>query len=254
MRRIKNLLSNVNVMNVLLAGLLVFVVNYMAFPFSKMNTKYTLPPVKKPAIEGTEIKEKTEDKSPSLSDYLIIADQNLFHPERIIPVPKVEAPPLPKPDFVLYGTLVTESVQIAYMGEKKAKGPQDKKQTALRLGDSMSGFILKEVEKDQALMQRGEEKIIVSLNDAKTRESVAPAGAGTAAVTQTPGQPAQAVQKKPPSLAPAQQERQQRRAAARENGKAVQKSPSPGTSPTTSSPSGRRKTSGGGWFGSGLSQ
>jgi hypothetical protein len=105
MRKIKYLLSNIYLMNIMLAVLLIFIVNYMAMPFSKMNAKYALPSVKKPAIEKASKDEKTEEKSPSPSDYTVIAEHNLFHPERIIPVPKVEAPPLPQPEFMLYGTL-----------------------------------------------------------------------------------------------------------------------------------------------------
>jgi ribosomal protein L12E/L44/L45/RPP1/RPP2 len=189
MRKIKYLLSNINLMNIMLAVMLIFIVNYMAMPFSKMDAKYALPPVKKPAIERTSKDEKTEEKSPSPSDYVVIAEQNLFHPERMIPVPKVEAPPLPQPEFMLYGTLVTDGLQIAYMEDKKTKGPQDKekRQTALRLGDSMSGFVLKEVDNEEVVMQRGEEKIVVSLNEAKIREVAAPPPPAAAAATTAPG-------------------------------------------------------------------
>lgn len=194
MRKRTYLLSNINVMNIMLAVLLIFIVNYMAMPFSKIDAKFTLPPVKKPAIEKTSKDEKTDEKSPSPSDYMVIAEHNLFHPERMIPVPKVEAPPpppLPQPEFMLYGTLVTDGLQIAYMEDKKTSGPQDRdrRQTALRLGDAMSGFVLKEVDKDQVVMQRGEEKLVVSLNQAKIREIPA-AAAATAAAAPPPGRAA----------------------------------------------------------------
>jgi hypothetical protein len=196
MRKIKYLLSNINLVNIILAVLLIFIVNYMAMPFSKINAKYTLPPVKKPAIEKISKDEKTEEKTLSPSDYMVIAEHNLFHPERMIPVPKVEAPPLPQPEFMLYGTLVTDGLQIAYMEDKKNKGPQDKerRQTALRLGDSMSGFVLKEVDNDQVVMQRGDEKLVVSLNETKIREVPAVAAAAAPAQAQaTSAAPAQAV-------------------------------------------------------------
>jgi ribosomal protein L12E/L44/L45/RPP1/RPP2 len=195
MRKIKYLLSNINLMNIMLAVLLIFIVNYMAMPFSKMDAKYALPPVKKPAIEKTSKDEKTEEKSPSPSDYMVIAEQNLFHPERMIPVQKVEAPPLPQPEFMLYGTLVTDGLQIAYMEDKKTKGPQDKekRQTALRLGDSMSGFVLKEVDNDEVVMQRGEEKLVISLNETKIREMPVAAAAPPQAASAAPHQAASAL-------------------------------------------------------------
>ena len=184
-------------MNIMLAVVLVFLVNYTALPFLKMNARFTLPGVKRPVVVKASADEKGEEKSPSPSDYMVIAEHNLFHPDRIIPVPKVEAPPLPQPDFVLYGTLKTDSLQIAYMDDKKTKGPQDKdkRQTILRLGESMSGFILKEVEKDQVVMQRGEQEIVVSLNEMKRREATAvtPPPAATAGATAGPGKAATAV-------------------------------------------------------------
>ncbi|MGE5840430.1 MAG: hypothetical protein ACM34H_10880, partial [Deltaproteobacteria bacterium] len=106
----------------------------------------------------------------------IISEQNLFHPERRIPPEKKEAPPLPKPEFVLYGTLVTEETQLAFMEDKKApystpgRGPR---QTPLKLGQPLSGFVLKEIGTDKVMMARGEETIVVHLSEAtrpKTRE------------------------------------------------------------------------------------
>jgi hypothetical protein len=189
MRKVKYLLSNINLINIILALLLIFLTNYMALPFLRMNAAFTLPRVKKPAVEKVTPDEKTaEEKSPSPSDYVVIAEQNLFHPERIIPVPKVEAPPgppLPEPDFVLYGTLITDGLQVAYMEDKKApdkeKKDTRKKQTALRKGDTMSGFILVEVHDDKVVMKRGGAKeIVVSLNEPKVRETPVAAAAAPA--------------------------------------------------------------------------
>ncbi len=195
-------------MNILLAGAMVLFLRYAAAPGLTGKNKTAAPKrvVAQAGVKGE--KAETTEKTPSPSDYMIIAEQNLFHPQRVIPAPKVEAPPLPQPEFVLYGTLVTDSIQIAYMDDKKSedkkgKGAQGKKQTALRLGDTMSGFVLKEVTRDQAIMQRGEEKISVSLSQAKVRETPMAAAAPTQApaLLQKPGgAPAaqQALQQPPP--------------------------------------------------------
>jgi hypothetical protein len=201
MRKVRYFLSNINLINIVLALLLILLVNYMALPFLRMNTALTLPRVKKPAIEKVTAGEKTtEEKSPSPSDYTVIAEQNLFHPERTIPVAKADAgpiQPLPQPEFVLYGTLVTDELKVAYMEDKKAKEPQGtrKKQTALRLGERMSGFILVEVDDDKVLMKRaGEEAIVVSLNEPKVREVPVPVAAEPAKTAVTsPGRAAAAV-------------------------------------------------------------
>ena len=190
----RDLLGSLNLLNLILVCLLIFFMNFMTSPFSKMKTRPAPPPVKKPALQNVSTKENVEEKLPSPMDYMVIAENNVFHPERIIPSPKVEAAPLPKPDFVLYGTLVTGDIKIAYMDEKKVKGPQQKKQTAMKLGDSMSGFVLTKVDSDKVVMRRGEEEIVVSLNTVKQRETPAqPAvaqgvpGAQTPSAAQVPG-------------------------------------------------------------------
>ena len=259
MGRTRHLFSHINLINILLTAALLFLINSMFLPFLNKSSLYSLPVTKK--LEKTEPftgKKQDQPKTPSPLDYMVITEQNLFHPERKIPVEVKEAQPLPKPDFVLYGTLISGDTNIAYMEDKKSPHStpgREKRQTPLKLGDSMSGFILKEVEIDQAVMQRGEEKIVVSLNDAKARESVAPAATATAATTQTPGQPAQAVQQKPPSPATEQQIKQERPvAAATVVEKAGKKRPTSWTSPKPPSSSDKKKTSGGGWFGSSFPQ
>lgn len=190
MRKIRYLLSNINLLNIILAVALVFLANYMVWPFLRINTAFTLPHVKKPAVEKISVGEKAEEeKSPSPSDYAVIAEENLFHPKRIIPQEQASViQQVPKPEFVLYGTLITDGLRIAYMEDKKAKEKKDtrKKQTALRIGDTLSGFILVEVDDDKVIMKRaGEEGIVVSLNEPKVRETPA-AAAPAAAPAQTP--------------------------------------------------------------------
>ncbi len=221
MKKVKYLLSNVNLMNAFLAGVLVVLVHYVTGASFKMNAGYTLPPVKKPVLEQATPSKTAGEASISPSDYTVIADQNLFHPERTIPVIKVEAPPppLPKPEFVLYGTLVTDKLQIAYITDKKDQAAQNKtrKQTALKLGDSMSGFVLKAINKDHVLMQRGDEKILLSLNEVKVREVQAPAAPPPAAAAAA--SPAKAAASRPAQRerGAARQAVEQRREKARED-------------------------------------
>jgi hypothetical protein len=84
----------------------------------------------------------------SPNDYAVIGYQNLFHPDRKIPPEKKELPPLPMPEFVLFGTLLTPDLSVAYLEDKKApvstpgRGPR---QTALKKGETLSGFTLREI-------------------------------------------------------------------------------------------------------------
>jgi type II secretory pathway component PulC len=188
MDKAKYLLKNLNLMNIILIGIVASFVSYAILPLRGINVKYVPSAPKGLSSSAADEKEKHEEiKPPSPNDYNIVAEQNLFHPERKIPVPKVAAAPLPKPDFVLYGTLITDDLQIAYMEDKKV--PQStpgrgKRQTAVRQGDLISGFILKQIEKDSVVMTRGDETLIVQLKDTlKVRD--------TAAVTATAAQPQQ---------------------------------------------------------------
>lgn len=156
---------------------LVMLANYTILPMFNMSIKYTLPVVKK--IKSDKYKKPVESPITSPSDYTIIAEQNIFHPERKIPAGDNEKPPS-NPEFVLYGTLITDDISLAYLEDLKApfSSPgRGKRQIALRRGDTLSSFILKDIEADKVTMVRGEETVIVYLNDTqrpKTRGTSAP--------------------------------------------------------------------------------
>ncbi len=156
---------------------LVMLANYTILPMFNMSIKYTLPVVKK--IKSDKYKKPVEPPITSLSDYTIIAEQNIFHPERKIPADNNEKPSS-NPEFVLYGTLITDDISLAYLEDLKApfSSPgRGKRQIALRRGDTLSSFILKDIEADKVTMVRGEETVLVYLNDTqrpKTRETSAP--------------------------------------------------------------------------------
>ncbi len=203
MQKARRILGNLSVINVILAVVLVMFLSYAVFPMFGKTVRIRVPvPKKQPAAAPAQKPE--EVKTPSPADYVVIADQNLFHPERKIPVEKknAAAAPLPKPEFVLYGTLMTDDLHIAYMEDRKA--PQNSpsrgiKQIPVKLGESLSGFALKEIDTNKVVMVRGEEKIDVYLNDAtmpKNRD-MAPAAA---MARPTPGAQAQAF---PPNRAAA---------------------------------------------------
>jgi len=141
--------------------------------------------VKKPADQETgEVSVAKENQNPFPTDYSVIAEQNLFHPDRKIPVETAAEAPLPTPDFVLYGTLLTEDMKVAYMEDKKS--PQNtpgrpNRQSVLHQGESLSGFVVKEIDKDSVTMVRGDETVVVNLED--------PEGKERNSVAQQPGQP-----------------------------------------------------------------
>jgi len=104
--------------------------------------------------------------------------------------------------------MISNDLSLAYLEDLKAPRNtpgRGKRQVALKKGDSLSGFVLKEIETDKITMVRGEEKLIVAMNDpqkAKAREVAAAVAAAAA-------QP-----KAAPAATPAQKQREARRSAA----------------------------------------
>ena len=202
---------NMTVLNAVLLAV-VFAAGVVVFhTVQKGNARYVPPAGAKPAPEK---EAGPEPQKPALSpsDYTIIGEQNLFHPLRLIPVEKPPAPPLPVPEFVLYGTLFTGDMSVAYLEDKKAPqttAGRGKRQTALRRGEAMSGFVLIEVDADKVVLARGEEKITVTLQAPKVRETPAaaqnpPAGQPSAAAPQ-PSQAPGAASAQSGGAAPGQQ-------------------------------------------------
>jgi type II secretory pathway component PulC len=189
MLKFKYLFSNISVINVLLMAVVLFFVAHFLFPLFTMPVKYSLPLKEKTYREDKQT-DVAEKNVPSPADFVSISEENLFHPERKIPAEKKEEQPLPKPEFVLSGTVLTDTVSLAYLEDRKAPRNtpgRGKRQTALRLGDSMSGFVLKEIETDKIVMIRGNERLVVHVLDKtipKARDTAAPAPAVTRAAQQ----------------------------------------------------------------------
>jgi hypothetical protein len=80
---------------------------------------------------------------------------------------------LQKPDFVLYGTLVADNISVAYMEDKKSPRTtpgRGKRQTALKKGDTLSGYTLKEIDPEHVIMVRGEDTLIVKVIDPNVKK------------------------------------------------------------------------------------
>lgn len=175
MKRARHLLSNLNLINLMLLGAIIFFIMHM-LPFYKADVQYSLPPIDKYNIPASGADKKTElAKTSSPIDYAMIAEQNLFHPDRKIPVKAKEAQSLPKADFVLYGTLISDNMNIAYIEDKNSPyntPGRGKRQRKLSKGQSISGYTLAQVYSDKVVMLRGDEKIEVMVTKGKSRNKV----------------------------------------------------------------------------------
>jgi hypothetical protein len=164
---LRYLYRSVNILNIaLLLGLIVLVF-FVVMPLFSTRVKFSLPVVAaKTAISEEEIGEETP--APSPLDFAVIGENNLFHPERRVPLDNKDEKALPKPELVLYGTIIDGGIRVAYIEDKKS--PQStpgrgKRQTVAKIGDAFSGFIIKEIEADRIVLVRGEERMVVSLTE-----------------------------------------------------------------------------------------
>ncbi len=165
MRFLRYLYGSINLLNILLFAGLLFLLLFVVLPLFPMKVNYTLPPVKiKPVTEEQLPGENSQPSSPA--DYVTVAENNLFHPERRMPPETKNGQTLLKPELVLYGTVVTKELSFAYVEDKKS--PQTtpgrgERQTVVKKGDVLSGFIVKEIEKDRIVLTRGDETMVVEL-------------------------------------------------------------------------------------------
>ncbi len=169
------LARNINVLNLILLGIIVSFAAYILPPLLNIKATYS-PPVPKKTVEEKAEKPPEAAPPPSAMEYTIIAEQNLFNPERKIPTEKKDEKPLPKPEFVLYGTLITGDAQIAFLEDLKAPYTtpgRGKRQRTLRPGNTLSGYTLSEIHSDRVVMTRGEDRIellVLDSSRAKSRE------------------------------------------------------------------------------------
>jgi hypothetical protein len=179
-----HLFRSINLLNVLLLGGVVIFAHYMLMPMLDLKVQYLLPARAK-TLKGETKEISVAYRVPSISDYLLIADNNLFHPGRKIPPDKIaenQTAPLPKPDIVLYGTVISDDIRLAYIEDLKSTRStpgRGNRQTAVKIGDNLSGFILKEIEADRIALVRGDEKMLVSVLDSQRRKMKGASGTHT---------------------------------------------------------------------------
>ncbi|MCL5422244.1 MAG: hypothetical protein M1461_07210 [Nitrospirae bacterium] len=181
-------MRNINVLNVLLLAVIIALAAYILPPLLEVNVSYTLPAPKKAAQEKEE--QPAVAPPPSMMEYTVIAEQNVFNPERKIPAEKADEKPLPKPEFVLYGTLIAGDTSMAFMEDLKAPyttAGRGKRQRTLRVGGVLSGYTLSQVYTDRVVLLRGEESMEVRVMDShKKARGTEAAVAGQAPPARTP--------------------------------------------------------------------
>lgn len=211
---------NINLLNTgLIVGCIILLLNLE--PMLNYKPSIDVEPDSKLAVH--EQHQQIEEESPQDKDvveYGIIAEKNLFHPERKIIVktakaepPSASSPPEEIPDLVLYGTVVTSKIRLAYLKQKnrkqssirlprvKAKRQKkiEKEQSIFQIGETIGGFILKEITEGSVTLFRGEEKMVVQVFDPASPKKRTPQSVAKPAPPKTRRQP---IRKPPPRRDP----------------------------------------------------
>jgi len=121
-------------------------------------------------------KEKTTvlEKIPTELDFIVVAEKNLFHPERRMPTDKKGEQDLVRPEVVFYGAIITSDKKIAYVEDKKnpySTPGRGKRQMPITEGAMIGGYKLTEVNPESIVLVRGDDRMVVNLRDHKERHA-----------------------------------------------------------------------------------
>ncbi len=115
---------------------------------------------------------------PSYLDFADLSEKSIFHPER--KVLKGDVALQHRPEILLYGTLVTDEVRLAYLEDRHTPlttPGRGKRQLIVKQGGMVSGYLLKEVNTNNIVLVRGEDRITVSVCDERKLRGSDGAGA-----------------------------------------------------------------------------
>jgi hypothetical protein len=170
-------MRHVNIINLFIIIAAIGFYLYFLNPLLTTPLSVELPSPKEMSLETEPSADQT--KEPSISDYTLIVEQNLFHPDRVRAVEKIEnsekkeAVSAPRPELVLHGTMILNGLKMAYVEDKKATAAtpgRGARQLVVKEGDSIGGFILKQVTESMIVLTNGEEQIALYLDEIKDRK------------------------------------------------------------------------------------
>jgi hypothetical protein len=196
LKKLYRVAKNINVLNGLLFLALCAIIYYGIVPYLNVTIQPGLPTLEK--AENEETNRLVSQPNPSFTDYVVVSDQNLFHPERKIPQEKkVEVETgkivvIPKPDLVLYGTLITNDLSIAYIEDRKAPFStpgRGKRPRPMKKGDNINGYVLRDIKANSIVLENGQEQLVVMLDekDKKREGETAPAIPASPSRSPVPG-------------------------------------------------------------------
>ncbi len=168
-KALRYLIRNATVLNTVLLAVVIVLVVGIIVPIVRMRYAYSLPGVKaKPPAEDV-LQAQAAAKLPS--DYAIIGEVNLFHPDRVIPVDKKAE--VPRPEVVLYGTTI-DTVRLAFIEDKrhpKSTPGRGNRQSVVKKGEVVSGYTVTEIFTDRIVLARGDDRVTVMLSPPEKRKA-----------------------------------------------------------------------------------
>ncbi len=190
MRWLRDIIESANVLNVLLTLIILAFAASIAVSAFRMRHYYAVPKVKtKGAAAAAAQPAESSPKMPS--DYALIGEANLFHPDRTIPVEKKAE--VPRPEIVLYGTLV-DTDRLAFIEDRRnpvTTPGRGARQRVVKKGEVVSGYTVTDIMSDRITLARGDDRITVMLSEPKRR------GGDTAQPAEPQAPPPQAPAPKP---------------------------------------------------------
>lgn len=125
---------------------------------------------KKPEIKTQTASARAKESSPR-ADFLSIAENNIFHPERKeFPITAIAQPqPNVRPQITLYGVAITGDYQSATIAQTGKPIPKGGRETAtIKIGDQIGDYKLTKIMPDRIQLTNGEDSFEVLLFDPKT--------------------------------------------------------------------------------------
>ncbi len=128
------------------------------------------------AVGQSEAAGTADRRVPPVLDYIAVSEQNLFHSTRKMPASGgSEEQQALRPDLVLHGTLVADGLEVAYVSDRRAPRTspgRGERQTVLRKGDHVGGYILSEIGADRIVLAKGDDKVVIPLDSPGKKRTV----------------------------------------------------------------------------------
>lgn len=155
----------VTLLNLLLASAVVLACVSIIFPVARVSSRFKLPQI---APKEVALRENPGETAPAPlpTDYAVVSEMNLFHPQRMVPI-DVKAQ-LPKPELFLCGVIRYGNDLVAFVEDKKnptTSPGRGKRQVVLRKGNVYAGYLVTEINNDSIVLARGEQSVSVHLMD-----------------------------------------------------------------------------------------